>query len=98
MTAIYLVGVELQLSCAITDQSGQPADPSALDFKIKLPDGTLVTYTYGTDPQLVRDTVGQYYVYFDCTEAGVHWYRFEATGTIVTAAEQSFLVQASNVD
>lgn len=73
--------------------SGSNVNPAAVMFKVKKPSGTVVTYTYGTDAALVRDSTGVYHVDVDATEAGEWTYRFWSTGTGQAAAEGQFLVK-----
>lgn len=93
-TKQYDVGDEVWLSVAFT-YLGRAADPTAVVFKLKLPDGTLVTYTYGTDVQVVRDAVGSYHVAYPIAQVGTHSYRYEGSGTVKAAAERKFVARAS---
>lgn len=86
----YYVGSKPRLS-ADFKLSGVLTNPTAVTFKARTPSGTVTTYVYGTDAQLVRLATGQYYVDLPVTEQGEWWYRFEGTGT-VTAASEAFLV------
>lgn len=70
-------------------------DPTNLTFKFKYPDGTKISYIYGTNPELVRESTGVYYVIMDVTNSGLYFYRFEASGLFRSAAESKFLVKPS---
>lgn len=70
-------------------------DPTTLTFKFKYPDGTKISYVYGTNPELVKESTGIYYVIMDVTSSGVYFYRFEASGTFKAASESKFLVKPS---
>lgn len=81
---------------------GVAVDPSALTFRIVGP-STDTTYTYPTDAQLVKDSVGNYHVDFTIpatgkTAAGRYAYRFTGTGANNPgAAEGVFVVPNSRV-
>jgi hypothetical protein len=72
-------------------------DPSTVTFKVKAPAGTVTTYVYLTDAQVVKDSVGDYHVDVSASEDGQWWYRFESTGTGQAAAENSFYVKSEVV-
>lgn len=91
----YDIGDRRKLSATITDEDGALIDPDTLIFKIKLPDGTVTTYTYGTDVELVRDSIGVFHVYWDVETAGGYWWRFAASGNVGAAEEAYFSVQSS---
>lgn len=38
--------------------NGTPTDPTAVTFKVRVPAGTVTTYVYGTDAQLVKASAG----------------------------------------
>jgi uncharacterized protein YfaS (alpha-2-macroglobulin family) len=74
---------------------GTNVDPTAVLFKVKSPTGTVTTYTYGTDVQLVKSATGIYYVNVSATENGMYRYRFYSTGTGQAASEGQFRVRDS---
>jgi hypothetical protein len=90
------IGDRRKLSCEIRDEDGQLADPTEVTFTIVAPDGVLTTYTTD-DPQLVRDSVGVYHVYWDCALSGTYRWRYAATGIIGAAQESAFYVRRSKV-
>lgn len=92
---VYDIGDKATLRASFTDDSSpaQPADPSALTFYLKLPDGTVTEYVYGTDAELVRDAVGEYHVDWTITVHGVYWYLFAGSGDVVAVEEETFTVR-----
>jgi hypothetical protein len=68
-------------------------NPAAVLFKIKTPSGTITTYTYGTDAELVRDSTGVYHVDVDAAEHGNYTFKFWSTGIGQAAAEGQFFVR-----
>lgn len=90
----YLIGSRRKLVCVITGESGSPIDPDVLTFEMHTPDGQVTTYVYGTDPGLVRDSLGVFHVYWDCTQNGLHRYSFVASGSIAAVQDGIFQVGA----
>lgn len=66
-------------------------DPTAVTFSYRNPAGTTTTLTYDTDAALVKVSAGVYYVDLDLSTAGVWYYRFRGTGTVVAAGPDSYL-------
>lgn len=73
-------GVTLKVN-DIKNRDGAISDPTTLTFTMTEPDGTVTTYVYGTDTQLVRDSVGNYHVDWVITKVGAHVWKFDGTGT-----------------
>ncbi len=93
---IHDIGDRRKLSCEIRDEAGALADPTQVTFIIVTPDGVSTTYTTA-DAALVKDSVGVYHVYWNCTQAGTHRWRFAASGSIGAAEESAFSVRRSKV-
>lgn len=93
----YALGAQVKTAVTFT-VSGMATDPTTVQAKIRQPNGTITTYTYGTDPQLARDSAGVYHVIITTTAGGVWSYRFltGATGPCVAANEAEFFVQFSD--
>jgi len=96
MTNFYDAGDVVRLTANFTDISNNPADPTAVVLRVKQPDTTVTVFNYpgGT---IVRDGTGAYHYDLSITESGDHYYRFEASGAVQTAAENLFHVRRSNV-
>lgn len=82
---------------AFTNLAGTAIDPSTVLFKTKNPADTVVTYTYPTSPELVKDSVGNYHVDVNANLDGQWWTRWESTGTGQAAQESSFYVKSEVV-
>ena len=80
MTTAYDIGDVRRLSTATTNSNGDAADPAELTFTLQPPDGATVNYTYGTDAELVKDSVGNYHVDITLLQFGRYSYKFNATG------------------
>ena len=72
-------------------------DPTTITARVQRPSGAEVTYTYPASAQLVRESVGTYYVDLlpASGEAGMWWVRWQGTGAVQQAKEQYFHVRAS---
>lgn len=84
-----LVGLEMTFRNA----AGNAADPTTITFKLEKPDGTNITYVYGTNVELVKIGTGHYSVDFPITQWGTHKYKYIGTGTIQQAEEDRFYVR-----
>jgi hypothetical protein len=91
----YTKGAKVRLSAAFTDSNDTAVDPTAVVFKAKNPAGTVTTYTYGADAELVKDSTGNYHVDLDLDTSGQWIYRFAGTGTAKAADEEALEVRPS---
>lgn len=90
----YTLGSMIRLTSTFK-VSGTNTDPTAITFKVRAPSGTVTTYVYGTDAQLVKSATGVYYVDYTPAAEGVYAWRMAGTGTCVAAEEQQFTVKDS---
>lgn len=90
----YTLGSQVRLS-ATFEVNGVATDPTTVTFKVRAPSGTVTTYVYGTDVQLVKSATGVYYVDYTTAAEGLHAWRMAGTGTAVGAEEQQFVVRDS---
>ena len=74
------------------NSSGTLIDPTTVTFKARNPAGTITTYVYGTDSQVVKDSTGVYHVDWSLSSAGKWYFRIESTGTGQAADEEEVLV------
>lgn len=79
---LYDVGDLVRVSVDFKNLAGALADPSAITFKVRKPDQTVVIYVYGTDGELVKDAAGQYHVDVLLDQSGVYSPRFIGTGAV----------------
>jgi hypothetical protein len=84
----------VRLSIRFTDEDGDLTDPTTIKFKSYDPCGEEVTYTYGTDDELQKESTGKYTMDLTPDKAGRWRYRWETTGETLVR-EDSFIVQAS---
>lgn len=78
---IIALGATLRLNVSYADfQSGEPVDPSVIEFKMKKPDGTITTVVWPTDgnPAFVQQATGDFFMRVSTTVEGTHHFRFRA--------------------
>ena len=95
MANAYDLGDMVRCSAAFT-QNSAAVDPTTVTFQIRrLPANPITTYTYGVDPELIKDSVGNYHVDYQPDAAGDWCYRYAGTTTYVCAAEKTFRIRDS---
>ena len=98
----YDTGDLVELRATIKDKNGSLVDPSSVKFKIKKPSGTKLTYAYGTDEIVERESLGVYIVNVTIDEAHsttrIWKWRVETTGAGTGAENEKFQVRPSEVD
>lgn len=93
---LIYVNAELRFTASFFDQDGIGVDPTTVTFRTKSPCGVEASYTYGTDANVLRASLGNYTADFTVDTAGRWHYRWQTTGTgTVTANEGMFNVQRS---
>lgn len=93
-------GSLIRLTAAFTDPltvdpvtlEEAPIDPTTITVKIKKPDATVVTKVYGTDIDVILDSVGHYHIDIDADAAGPWVFGWFGTGTGQAANEHGFKV------
>ncbi len=97
MAAEYDEGNVLRIPFEFRNTSDALFDPAVIKFEFRKPNAAVVTYTYPTDVQLVKDSTGKYHVDLDLDVSG-HWlYRPYSTGTGKAAEPGTFTVKADPV-
>jgi hypothetical protein len=96
MATLYDIGDQPTLTATFADADGAAADPSAITFSLKAPDGTVTT---ATEADATNPAVGVWKwpipAAFDAP--GPWHFRAEATAGLQTAEELSVRVRPSNV-
>jgi hypothetical protein len=88
-------GDKVRCTGSFTDKDGVAVDPTTVNFKFKKPGATPTVYVFGTDSQVVKDSVGNYHVDLNADQSGTWFYRFESTGNEQAAGEAEFIVSRS---
>ena len=97
MANTYSVGQQVRLTATFRNASDALTDPTTVTAKIiHIDDKTVDTYVYGTDAELVRSSLGVYYVDYTFDESGGWAYTFIGTGAVVTADEERINISGSS--
>jgi hypothetical protein len=88
----YDLGDLVKVSGAFTDADDVAQDPAAVYVQIKTPAGTVTSYQYGVDADVVKAGTGSYYINVDADEVGLWDYRWYSTGSGQAADEGQFRV------
>ena len=91
---IYYVGSSVRFSVAITDIDDTLIDPTGLSFILNSPTTEgLISYEYGVDGELVKDSTGNYHVDYVLPVPFGDWdWKWEATGTGAGVDRGDFVV------
>ncbi len=89
----WIVGQQPKLTVTFRNLSGALADPTAVTFRMREPNGDERNYLYGLNGQLVRASEGIYYVLWTIAQAGRHDYSFTGLDGIVAYGEGAFIAQ-----
>jgi len=90
------INAEIRLTAHFYDDNDTDTNPTTVVCKVLSPTGIACTYTYGTDSNIGRVDVGDYYCDVTPTVSGRWSYRWEATGNATTVAnEGTFVVDYS---
>jgi hypothetical protein len=98
MTATYMAGNLVRLSAVFESPGCSPTfvDPDVVIVRTKAPDGTVTSYQYTVDQQVVQESAGHYYIDVEIIDAGTWSYRWEGTGGYEAANEGTFKVTANS--
>lgn len=95
--SVFQVGDKVRLAAEFTDIDEADSDPGGVLCKVREPDGSVTTYTYGTDAALIKDSTGNYHLDFLTTQSGRHRYGFYGITSGQAVSESEFRVQPSKV-
>lgn len=91
----YVKGNLVRLSGLYTNDVGTVIDPSVVKVSVLEPGELPVTYQYGVDDGVVKDSTGNYHLDIDAETEGVWRYRWYSTGTGQAANESAFEIAVS---
>lgn len=93
----YDIGDLVRVSGAFTNNAGAAMDPTIVTVKIKHEADDASTYVYGTNPEVIKDSVGNYHVDVNANAKGTWFYRWAGSGTVgQSAGEGLFVVKESH--
>lgn len=91
----YMSGNPITLEALFVHDTS-PVDPATVVFNLRLPDDTLVTYTYGVDDEVTNPSVGEYLCALPTTWLpGQTYYEAVATNPDVTLPGEFYVVASS---
>lgn len=93
-TSKYDKGDLVRSAVAFTNEAGAAADPTTITFKFKVgKNGTITTYVYGVNAELVKDSVGNYHVDLAIdTDSITYYVAFYGTGALIAADRNTFTI------
>ncbi len=94
VTKSYDIGDKRRLQATFTDVNGTLGDPTALELKIKAPDGTFTTKSLN---DIERESVGVFYFDHIFLQSGRHIASWSASAGIVTSGEVEYYVRKKGV-
>ena len=87
------LGDLVRVSAEFSDVATETAlDPDVVKLSVRAPGIATVTYTYGVDAEVVKDSTGNYHADLNASVAGTWYYRWFSTGEGQAADEKSFIV------
>jgi hypothetical protein len=95
---VYEIGQTVILRAVFKNKAGVAVDPTALTMRIKDPLGAVTAFTYGVDPEVVKESDGNYYIARDPNLQGVYVALWEGTGSNKGAAKDHFQMAESFFD
>jgi hypothetical protein len=87
--------VRVATTPGFVNAAGALTDPTVVRLRWRVAGGTETTWIYLTDSQVVKDSVGVYHADIPVIAAGLHYFRWEGTGTVTAAEESTFNVVTS---
>jgi len=95
----FYAGQVLTFRATFTDPiTGNPIDPTLVDFKYQIDGGSVVRFTYGIDAALTQVSAGLYQVVVDSTgHPGLYNYIWASHGSGQAVASKAVLVQPGTV-
>lgn len=98
MAGTYDLGNVVRSIATFGDAAGGALDPTTVTFRMRSPTGTLTTYVYGINAELVRMATGLYRVDLSLSEPGRWSYRWLSTGTGQAAKRDHVIINAADAD
>lgn len=89
----YDVGDRVRIYSNFATPARVDTDPGTIVCKYVDPSGNVTTKTYGSDAEVVKDSTGRFHLDIDVDEAGTWTYRWNGTGAVVAAGEQTFVAR-----
>lgn len=94
---VYDIGDLARVTGTFEDEDGVKTDPTGVTFHFQDPSGNKVSYVYGVDAELAKDSTGIYHADVSVDEVGTWHYRWTSTGTGSSSEEKQFVVKPRQV-
>jgi len=95
-TNTYDLGQDVTIYGEWKTTAGELVDPAGtVRCKVKKPDETITTYTYGVDAAVEKVQDGQYRMKVNGSQAGTWFYRWYSDGVGAGADENEFVIARS---
>src|SRR5258708_39259169 len=88
----YFINNLITVSVIFTDKSGNLIDPTSVNLKIERPDSVIITYIYGVDSGLTRDSLGKYHFDINANIAGQWTYFWMGIGVGESSNANIFII------
>lgn len=98
MTNTYTRPNLIEISTTFKNSAGAVADPTTVTGAFEDGSGTVTTYFYGTDVELVKDSTGVYHYNISLAANGdteIYHYRLFGEGAVVGSVQDFFVVLAA---
>jgi hypothetical protein len=89
---IYFKDQVLRITAEFRDNEGDLADPTTVEFSYRVDHGAITEWKWGEDVEVVRDSLGVFYVDLTLSVSGNYAYHFIGGGAIENAIEDTFRV------
>ena len=89
--------VRVSTAPGFKNAAGALADPTTVKLRWKRHGEAETLWTYLTDSQVVRDSIGLFHADIPVAEPGLHYFRWEGTGSVTAAEEGTFSVESNFV-
>jgi hypothetical protein len=90
-----IVGDSRRLYARFYDNTKDPAvlvDPAQITFEVKINTGTTKTYTYGADPEVIKESTGVYYLLLVFTDPGTYYIYCKGAGSVFAVNQLTLAV------
>jgi hypothetical protein len=78
--------------------AGAEVNPGTVSVKVKSPLGVITTYVYLTNPEVVKDSDGNYHIDIDPDRQGVWSVKWIGTGANKGSAKSRFKIDEDDFD
>ena len=101
MASLYDLGEGVYIRGSFANpQTGAPMDPSAVTVRYlppSYPAGLPIVKVYGTDPEVIHDSTGNFSLLLTADEVGLWQFRWEGENVAPAIQEGSFIVRRTDL-